>query len=116
MRWPVICEYFGLRVVAPTDGSGPDPHGFFSENRKEWSKTEKKYGLQTGRFGENTRSVVGLPFFIMRMLNSDPQLNLDKMYHAWEMAKEEVSNKDACYIAFNRFREARIIPECYNVS
>ncbi|PKX92332.1 uncharacterized protein P174DRAFT_431760 [Aspergillus novofumigatus IBT 16806] len=44
-KWPIICEYFGSRGVAPTNGSGPDPHGF-SENRKEWSKMEKKYGLQ----------------------------------------------------------------------
>ncbi|KAF4250090.1 hypothetical protein CNMCM8980_001949 [Aspergillus fumigatiaffinis] len=89
VKWPIICEYFSLRGVAPTNGPGPDPHGFLSENRKEWSKMEKKYGLRTGHFGENSRSVVGLSSFIMTMFNFARRLNLDEMHQTWGMARKK---------------------------
>jgi hypothetical protein len=110
-KWPIICDYFNLKGVAPTNGSGPDPTGFLSENREKWLGLEKKHGLQTGRVG-NERSYGGFPTFIMTMLDFDRQLDLTKMHEAWQQGGkvEETDTKGAWYATFDRFRKAKIIP------
>lgn len=110
VKWPVICEYFGLRGVSPEKASGPDPARYLVENQEKWLEMEKKYGLQTGRVGGNKRSFEGFPCFIMAMFNFDRQLDMDKMHQSWGKAKEEATTKDTWYTAFDRFRKARIIP------
>ncbi|KAJ5697819.1 hypothetical protein N7488_011503 [Penicillium malachiteum] len=109
-KWPIICDYFGLKGVAPTNGSGPDPPTFLRENQAKWFEMEKQYSLQTGRVGGNQRSFDGFPAFIMSMFDFDRQLDMSKMHAAWGGGKEEVGIKEAWYTAFDRFRKARIIP------
>ncbi|KAJ6023949.1 hypothetical protein N7540_004746 [Penicillium herquei] len=109
-KWPIICDYFGLKGVAPTYGSGPDPPTFLRENQAQWSEMEKEHSLQTGRVGGNERSFEGFPAFIMSMFDFDRQLDMSKMHNAWGGGKEEVGIKQAWYTAFDRFRKARIIP------
>lgn len=109
-KWPVICEYFGLRGVSPAKGSGPDPARFLGENQERWTEVEKKYGLRTGRVGGNKRSFEGFPAFIMAMFDFDRQLDMSKMHQAWGKAKEEATIQDTWYTAFDRFRKAHIIP------
>jgi len=111
-KWPIICAYFGLKGVAPTNGSGPDPTGYVSENREKWLELEKQHGLQTGRVG-NERSYGGFPYFIMTMLDFDRQLDLTKMHDAWGKEGgrvEETDTENAWYNVFDRFRKAKIIP------
>lgn len=110
IKWPIICEYFGLRGVAPVNGSGPDPAQFLNKNQESWFGLEKKYGLQTGRVGGNKRSFEGFPNFIMSMFDFDRQLDMTKMHRAWGEKKEEATVQDTWYTAFDRFRKARIIP------
>lgn len=108
-KWPTICSYFKLVGVEPSTangGSGPDPSGFVSENREKWLELEQKHGLQTGRVG-NERSYGGFPYFIMNMFNFDRHLDLGKMHKVYQ---EEISTEDAWFTAFDRFREAKIIP------
>lgn len=53
-KWPIICRYFNLKGVAPpSEGSGPDPAQFIQDHIDEWKKVEKKYGLVTGRVGND---------------------------------------------------------------
>lgn len=108
-KWPKICSYFNLVGVEPSEangGPGPDPTGFVSENREKWLELEKKHSLQSGRVG-NERSFGGFPHFIMSMFNFDRQIDLGKMHSIY---KEEVSTEAAWYLAFDRFRKAKIIP------
>ena len=109
VKWPIICDYFGLKGVAPTKGSGPDPVRYIVENSERWLALEKKFGLQTGRVG-NERSFGGFPYFIMTMFNFDRPLDMSKAHKAWGSAKEETDTRGAWWIAFDRFRKAKIIP------
>ncbi|KAF7563272.1 hypothetical protein G7046_g864 [Stylonectria norvegica] len=109
-KWPVICEYFGLKGTGPpATGSGPQPTQYLGDHVEEWKEVEKKHGLVTGRVG-NERSFGGFPYFIMTMFNFDRHLDMSKTHTMWGEAKEEVDIKAAWWTAFDRFREAKIIP------
>lgn len=64
-KWPIICEFFGLKGVGPPEGgSGPQPGDFVQAHLTEWEKMAKEHGLKGGRVG-NDRSFGGFPYFIM---------------------------------------------------
>ena len=109
VKWPIICEYFGLQGVAPSEGSGPDPFNYAIDHRKQWEALEEEHSLQTGRIG-NERSFGGFPYFIMTMFNFDRQLDMSKMHKVWGKDVEETDVKGAWWKAFDRFRKAKIIP------
>lgn len=109
-KWPIICDYFGLKGVAPpSDNSAPQPTQYVADHVSEWKEVEKKYGLVTGRVG-NDRSYGGFPHFIMTLCNYDRQLDMSTVHEMLGDAKEEVDTKTAWYTAFDRFRQAKIIP------
>ncbi|KAL2794845.1 hypothetical protein BJX66DRAFT_351009 [Aspergillus keveii] len=109
VKWPVICEFFGLVGVAPENGSGPDPSAYVAEHREKWFEVERKYGLKGGRVG-NEKSLSIVPQFLMGMFDFDRQLDMSKCHEAWGDAFEETDVKGAWWTAFERFRAARIIP------
>ena len=68
-KWPIICEYFGLRgTPPPSGGSGPQPGKYIEDHLTEWKNLEQRNGLQTGRVG-NERSFGGFQYFIMTMFD-----------------------------------------------
>ncbi|KAF9887231.1 hypothetical protein FE257_010359 [Aspergillus nanangensis] len=109
-KWPIICDYFGLKGVAPEKGSGPDPARYIMENQAKWVEMETKFGLRAGHVGKNERSFQFFPYFIMTMFNFDRQLDMGKMHAAWGTKAEEINTQQAWYTAFDRFRKAKIIP------
>ncbi|KAF2404500.1 hypothetical protein EJ06DRAFT_469557 [Trichodelitschia bisporula] len=110
VKWPVICAFFGLKGVAPPPGgSGPQPIQYVADHFAEWQKLEKEYGLKTGRAG-NGRSYNGFPYFIMTMFDFDRHMSLNAMHEAWGGEREETDVKGTWWTAFERFREAKIIP------
>lgn len=109
-KWPVICEYFGLKGVAPpAGGSGPQPIEYLADHINDWKAVEKKYGLVTGRVG-NDRSFGGFPYFIMTLLNFDRQLDMTQVHEMWGDKKEEIDIKGSWWTAFDRFKAAKILP------
>jgi len=70
---------------------------------------EKEKGLVPGRVG-NARSFGGFPFFIMSMFDFDRNLDMTKCHKAWGDRTEEIDTKTAWWKAFDRFKEAKIIP------
>ncbi|KAK5718749.1 hypothetical protein LTR15_008483 [Elasticomyces elasticus] len=111
-KWPVICEFFGLKGVGPpSGGSGPRPPTYLSDHLEQWKKIEKKHSLATGRVG-NERSLGGFDYFIMTMFDFDRHLDLSKEIKAWNQGgkAEEIDTKTAWWTTFERFREAKIIP------
>jgi hypothetical protein len=109
-RWPVICEYFGLKGTPPSaGGSGPQPGKYLEDHLAQWKELEKTKGLQTGRVG-NERSFGGFQYFIMTMFNFDRPLDMSKELAAWGDMAEETDAKGAWWKAFDRFRKAKIIP------
>ncbi|KAL4769821.1 hypothetical protein BDW60DRAFT_209702 [Aspergillus nidulans var. acristatus] len=112
VKWPIICEYFGLKGVAPTDGPGPDPSVYIQENKEKWLEMEKKYGLRGGKVG-NDKSLTIVSNFLMNQFDFDRQVDLTKMHAAWGSAKEETDVQGAWHVAFDRFRAANIIPSSF---
>lgn len=109
-KWPVICEYFDLKGSPPPEGgSGPQPGKYIEEHLDAWRKLEEEKGLQTGRVG-NERSFGGFQYFIMTMFDFDRDLDMSKVHKAWGDKKEETDVKGAWWMAFDRFRKAKIIP------
>lgn len=109
-KWPVICEYFGLKGVGPSaDGTAPQPTQYLADHVDEWKKVEQKHGLVSGRVG-NDRSFGGFPYFIMTMFNFDRHLDMSLAHEMMGDTKEEIDTKGAWYTAFDRFRQAKIIP------
>ena len=109
-KWPIICEYFGLKgTPPPRGGSGPQPGKYIEDHLAEWKKLEQEKGLQTGRVG-NERSFGGFQYFIMTMFDFDRDLDMSKCHKAWGDKKEETDVKGAWWKAFDRFRKAKIIP------
>jgi len=109
-KWPIICEYFGLKgTPPPAGGSGPQPGKYIEDHLSDWKVLEKEKGLQTGRVG-NERSFGGFQYFIMTMFDFDRDLDMSKVHKAWGSSKEETDVQGAWYTAFDRFRKAKIIP------
>lgn len=64
-KWPLICEYFGLKGTAPSaTGNGLQPYDYVTEHADQWNKLSEEKGLKGGRVG-NDRSYGGFPYFIM---------------------------------------------------
>ncbi|GAB1194346.1 hypothetical protein APSETT444_003591 [Aspergillus pseudonomiae] len=110
VKWPIMCQYFGLKGVAPINGPGPDPTAFLHEHQDEWLAMEKEYNLQTGHLLGNNISIPDAPSFLMSLFEFDRPLDLTKAHQAWGDAKEERDVRKVWYTAFDRFRKARIIP------
>lgn len=109
-KWPVICEYFGLKGTAPPrGGSGPQPGKYIEEHLEQWKELEGNHGLQTGRVG-NERSFGGFQYFIMSMFDFDRQMDMSKATKVWGDKKEELDVAGSWWSTFDRFRKARIIP------
>ncbi len=60
-KWPVICEYFGLKGTGPEKGS-TDPGTYIKEHGKEWAELEEKHNLRTGVVGND----ISHPYFQVR--------------------------------------------------
>ncbi|KAF4820173.1 Short chain dehydrogenase sirQ [Colletotrichum siamense] len=108
-KWPVICEYFGLRGTSPpADGQAPQPTQYLSDHIDEWKALEQRHGLVSGRVA-NDRSFGGFASFIMTMLNFDRQLDLSKCHEMWGSSTEEIDTRQSWYTTLDRFKKARII-------
>ncbi|QDS70283.1 hypothetical protein FKW77_007900 [Venturia effusa] len=109
-KWPIICDFFGLKGVAPpAGGSGPQPGDYVQSHLEEWEKMAEENGLKGGRVG-NDRSFGGFPYAIMTMFDFDRQLDMTKTHEAWGSGVEETDTKGAWWTVFERFRQAKIIP------
>ena len=109
-KWPVICEFFGLKGVGPpAGGSGPQPGEYIAAHLEEWKKLEKENNLQSGRVG-NDRSLSFYPYFIMTQFDFDRHMDLSKSHKVWSDKTEEVDQKQVWWTAFERYRKAKIVP------
>ena len=110
VKWPVICEYFGLKgTPPPAGGSGPQPAQYLADHAEDWRRLEKKHGLVTGRVG-NARNFAPFAYFIMTMLDFDRHMDMSKVHEMWGEGKEELDAKGSWYPTLDRFRKAKIIP------
>jgi hypothetical protein len=114
VKWPIICEYFGLKGVEPLtteeqQKAQVDPSNYTQNHLVEWEALEKKHGLQTGRVS-NEKGVNMFWYFIMYAFDFDRQLDMTKTTKAWGEGAEEVDIAKSWYTAFDRFKKAKVIP------
>lgn len=110
-KWPVICEYFGLRgTPPPAGGSGPQPVQYVEAHMAEWKKLEERHGLQPGYAGANTQVAAGFQYFIMTLLDFDRQMDTTKFHNTWGKSTIQLSEKESWWKTFDRFKKAKVIP------
>lgn len=112
IKWPIMCEYFGLKGVPPSkEGLGVKLPEFFKDNLSRYKDMEKQYGLVSGRV-DNDRTLVEGSQMLLQFLDYDRRLDLTKCHKAWNNhgQAEEVDSRTAWWTAFDRFRQAKIIP------
>ncbi|KAF6837956.1 sirq protein [Colletotrichum musicola] len=109
-KWPVICEYFGLKgTPPPADGRAPQPHEYLAEHIDEWRELERKHGL-VGGYVVNDRTYAAFTSVVMHALNFDRQMDMSKCHEMWGPKKEEIDTQKSWFTTFDRFRKAKIIP------
>ena len=103
-KWFGICKDFGLEGTPP----GPEPYSieeFIKEHQDTWKKLVQKHGLKEGIM-ENFSW--GFLYFVMTVFDFDRQYSLEK---GQSVGFEERTDTVKGYIiAFQRMREAKIIP------
>ena len=110
-KWPVICEYFGLKgLPPPAGGSGPQPVQYVEDHLAQWKALEEEHRLQP-RYGEaNAKVAAGFQYFIMTMFDFDRQMDTTKFHKAWGQSTIQLDEKDSWWPTFDRFRKAKVIP------
>ncbi|RAL12647.1 SDR family oxidoreductase [Aspergillus homomorphus CBS 101889] len=115
-KWPVVCEWFGLRGVGPEEegvgaGSKVDIVAFLREHVAERKTMEREFGLNSGHgTPEDGASLPHTPGFLQGGFDFDRPLDLGKAYQLWEDRKEERDIRGTWWTAFERYRKAKIIP------
>ncbi|CAN9154337.1 unnamed protein product [Alternaria alternata] len=71
-KWPIICDYFGLKGTGPEEGS-PQPGAYIDAHKKEWEELEKKHNLKKGSVDSDITHP-GFQYFIMTMFDFDRQM------------------------------------------
>jgi nucleoside-diphosphate-sugar epimerase len=109
-KWPVICEFFGLKGTPPPadGGSAPQPGQYVQEHLAEWEELERKHGLQTGR--QIGPVAAGFQNFIMGLFDFDREMSVKRMQGVWGPDTIEMDEKESWWRTFERFRQAKIIP------
>jgi hypothetical protein len=104
-RWPVICEFFGLKGTGPEEDS-PQPGLYIAKHKEQWQEMVKKYGLKDGHLENNITSPVFLDF-CTTIMDFDRQLDLSEQRSTG--FTEETDTKDAWWTALEKFRTAKVI-------
>jgi hypothetical protein len=107
-RWSLICSLFGLEGVGVVEGS-LKPSEFLSKHQADWETIVETHGLQK----QSLNNGITNPFFfdtILSLFDYDHQISAEKMYKAG--FKTSIDERDSWSLAFDRFRQAKILPPC----
>ncbi|CAK7221530.1 hypothetical protein SBRCBS47491_004556 [Sporothrix bragantina] len=106
VKWPVICSFFSLKGVGPTENS-VSPSEFMEKNAGIWQRLVAEKGLRPSSL-DNDKANVKFPEYIMSLFTFNRVMSLEAMRHAG--FTEEADEKTSWFLAFQRFRDAKIIP------
>ncbi len=106
-RWPLLCEYFGLKGAPPSADKSSEVRTYINEHLREWKKTEERNGLRSG-IADSDITLPGFEYFHLTQANFDRQYDMSKLEKAG--FHEEHSIMDTWGKTFDRMREAKIIP------
>ena len=105
-KWPIICSYFGLTGVGPTPNS-PQSGPYIEQHRDKWVALAQTHQLRI-QFLDDELANPKFQFYIMSLFTFDRVMAVDAMRGAG--FDEEIDEKQSWYCAFDRFRQAKLIP------
>lgn len=108
-KWPIICEYFGLKGSPPSAQNPIDPSQYLVDHMEEWKEVERKHALKTGHI-DNERSIDAFPRIMMGLFEFNRHQDMEKTYSMMGQWKEEADTRQTWWTAFDRLRAARVIP------
>ncbi|KAL0940235.1 sirq protein [Colletotrichum truncatum] len=106
-KWPILCEYFGLKGVKREQDNPIEVRSFIRENLSKWEELEDKHGLEKGH-ADNPKIYPGFEYFLITQFDTDRHYDMSKMYGTG--FGEESSTIEAWGKVFDRMRDAKIIP------
>lgn len=106
-KWPRLCEYFGLRGVGPNEDTKKlgAAKRFADAHQKEWEALAKQHGLKQGIMEKHSW---GFMDGTMGMFSFDRHFDMSAAREAG--FTEEIDTVKGYTTAFDRMREAKIIP------
>lgn len=106
--WPTICSFFGLEGSVPDDSApGIPPLEYIAQHRHQWDLLTEQFDLRKGS-SDNDMMNGDLVWFLTTRLERDRHMSLKRMRAAG--FHNSMDEKQAWFSAFERFRDARIIP------
>jgi hypothetical protein len=105
-KWPIICSFFGLKGTGPATDA-PQPGPYIQEHREAWIQLAQEHQLRLESL-DNELANPGFQKYIMQLFTFDRVMSLEAMREVG--FAEEADEKTTWFCAFNRFREAKIIP------
>lgn len=112
-KWPVIASYFGLKGVAPQHDTvdALEVRQYICDKLQIWKELELKHGLKPG-MANSDLTFPGFEYFLLYQFDFDRQYDMTKMYSTPpdKPFTEERSTSEAWHGAFDRMREAKLIP------
>lgn len=106
VKWPIICSYFDLLGTGPTEGTMP-PSQFMEEHSVTWTLLSRQHGLRDGGL-DNEKANSKFPEYIMSHFTFDRVMSLEATRAVGFI--EERDERSSWFLAFERFRAAKIIP------
>ncbi|KAF2639180.1 hypothetical protein P280DRAFT_470574 [Massarina eburnea CBS 473.64] len=105
-KWPIICEYFGLKGTGPEENS-PQPGAYIAAHRKQWGELEEKHNLKKGSVDSKVTHP-GFQHYIMTTFDFDRQLSMEASQKVG--FTEDIRTPETWKIAFDRMRQAKVVP------
>lgn len=105
-KWPVLCEYFGLKGTPPAEPNEREVRSYIKQNFDTWTKLEQKHGLKKG-IADSDLTFKGFEYFLLTQFDFDRQYDMTKTYSTG--FSEERTTKQAWGGVFDRMRAANII-------
>jgi hypothetical protein len=105
-RWSLICCWFDLEGGGFEEGA-PHASEFIETHRAEWDALATKHGLKPDLLDNNTTNP---DFFnaILSLFDFDHHISGEKAYQAG--FRQSLDERTSWSVAFQRFRDAKIIP------
>ena len=103
-KWPGICAFFDLKGTPP----GPEPYSiedFVKEHSASWQQLASKNNLKEGIFEKFSWPFL---YFVMTVFDFDRQYDLSAARKVG--FEEKIDTVKGYTTAFERMREAKIIP------
>ncbi|KAJ9630178.1 hypothetical protein H2204_008683 [Knufia peltigerae] len=105
-KWPMLCEYFGLKSAPPSDNSR-EVRAYINDNMGRWKELEQKYGLRDD-IAQSGITMPGFEILHLILADFDRQYDMSKIYRAG--FKEDYSVMDIWGKTWDEMRKAKMIP------